>query len=133
MVEGNFGISILSKRIAATQYDVEAIPIDPPISRNTVLVVPKEVEARQRLAGGFVRHIVDYYRDNTPRPLRGAVASALRARAVPGILPPSRTVRRTEREGELSVRALPLDRASSPWYNGQNHKGDCPGTWRQTF
>lgn len=49
MVEGNFGISILSKRIAATQYDVEAIPIDPPISRNTVLVVPKEVEARQRL------------------------------------------------------------------------------------
>ena len=100
MVEGNFGISILSKRIAATQYDVEAIPIDPPISRNTVLVVPKEVEARQRLAGGFVRHIVDYYRDNTPRPLRGAVASALRARAVPGILP-SRTVRRTEREGEF--------------------------------
>ena len=68
MVEGNFGISILSKRIAATQYDVEAIPIDPPISRNTVLVVPKEVEARQRLAGGFVRHIVDYYRDNTPGP-----------------------------------------------------------------
>mgnify|MGYP001509524248 FL=1 len=50
------------------RQDVEAIPIDPPISRNTVLVVPKEVEARQRLAGGFVRHIVDYYRDNTPGP-----------------------------------------------------------------
>ena len=30
--------------------------------------IPKEVEARQRLAGGFVRHIVDYYRDNTPGP-----------------------------------------------------------------
>ena len=47
--------------------------------------------------------------------------------------PPSRTVRRTEREGGAFCPALPLDRASSPWYNGQNHKGDCPGTWRQTF
>lgn len=47
--------------------------------------------------------------------------------------PPSRTVRQTEREGGAFCPALPLDRASSPWYNGQNHKGDCPGTWRQTF
>ena len=100
MVEGNFGISILSKRIAATQYDVEAIPIDPPISRNTVLVVPKEVEARQRLCPPHRGLLQGQH----PRPLRGAVASALRARAVPGILPPrALSVGRSAR-GALSVR-----------------------------
>ena len=131
MVEGNFGISILSKRIAATQYDVEAIPIDPPISRNTVLVVPKEVEARQRLAALSATSWI--ITGTTPPAPAGS--RSLRPPRPGGSRhsPPSRTVRQTEREGGAFCPALPLDRASSPWYNGQNHKGDCPGTWRQTF
>lgn len=61
MVEENFGISILSKRIATTRYDVAAVPMDAPIARNTVLVISKKVETHQRLAGEFARHIIDYY------------------------------------------------------------------------
>lgn len=61
MVEENFGISLLSKRIATTCYDVVPVSLDAPIARNTVLVVPKEVEAHQRLASDFIHHILHYY------------------------------------------------------------------------
>lgn len=65
MVEENFGISILSKKIATTRYDVAAVPVENPISRNTVLVIPRAVESRQRLAGAFARYIINYYEDIT--------------------------------------------------------------------
>lgn len=69
LVEEDFGVSFLSKRIAASRYHVAAVPMEAPIARNTVLVVPKEVEAHQRLAGEFVHHIVDYYKDHPLSPL----------------------------------------------------------------
>lgn len=64
LVETNFGIAILSKRIATTRYDVAAVPMNAPITRNTVLVIAKEVESRQRLAGEFARHVVHYFEEN---------------------------------------------------------------------
>ncbi|QAT49111.1 LysR family transcriptional regulator [Caproiciproducens sp. NJN-50] len=65
LVEENFGVSLLSKRIATTKYNVVAIRMDSPITRNTVLVIPKEVESHQRLAGQFAHHIINYYEDMT--------------------------------------------------------------------
>ena len=42
-----------------------AVPVENPISRNTVLVIPRAVESRQRLAGAFARYIINYYEDIT--------------------------------------------------------------------
>ncbi len=67
LVEENFGIALLSKRIATTRYHVAAVKLDVPITRNTVLIIPNEVESRQRLAGEFARHIVRYFGEN-PEP-----------------------------------------------------------------
>lgn len=61
MVEEGFGVSILSKKVAMAQYRVVTVPMQPPISRNTVLVVRSDVENRHLLAGRFVHHIVHYY------------------------------------------------------------------------
>ena len=64
LVEEGFGISILSKRIASTKYEVLSVPMKNPIARNTVLVVPEKLESRKRLVGDFVRHVVSYYHEN---------------------------------------------------------------------
>ena len=64
MVQEGFGTSILSKKVAMAQYRVVAVPMQMPISRDTVLVVRRDVESRHLLAGRFVRHIVQYY-ENT--------------------------------------------------------------------
>lgn len=64
MVEGNFGISLLSRRVADARYQVCAIPMEEPILRNTVLVVPKQAEQKQLLVHNFVHHILDYYESN---------------------------------------------------------------------
>ena len=62
MVEEGFGVSILSKKVATmAQYRVVAVPMQPPIRRNTMLVVRRDIESRHLLAGRFVRHIVQYY------------------------------------------------------------------------
>ncbi|WP_434310785.1 LysR family transcriptional regulator [Hominifimenecus sp. rT4P-3] len=61
LVEENFGVSLLSKRVATAQYDVTAIRLDRPLSRNTVLVVPKEIEKKRKLIQQFVCHMVKYY------------------------------------------------------------------------
>lgn len=66
MVEEGFGISILSKRIAAERYHVSCLPMEVPILRNTTLVVPRDIEKNHRLAGTFVRHILDFYADFPP-------------------------------------------------------------------
>lgn len=63
LVEEDFGVSILSKRIATTRYDVSTIRMDAPIARNTVLIIPKKAESHQQLAGEFARHIINYYED----------------------------------------------------------------------
>ena len=64
MVQEGFGTSILSKKVAMAHYRVVAVPMQMPISRDTVLVVRRDVESRHLLAGRFVRHIVQYY-ENT--------------------------------------------------------------------
>ena len=62
MVEEGFGVSILSKKVATlAQYRVVAVPMQPPIRRNTMLVVRRDIESRHLLAGRFVHHIVQYY------------------------------------------------------------------------
>lgn len=64
MAEENFGAALLSRRISAARYAVTAVKMDEPITRNTVLVIPREVESRQRLAGEFARHVVRYFEEN---------------------------------------------------------------------
>ena len=64
MAEENFGVALLSRRIAVTRYAVSTVRIDEPIMRNTVLVISREVESRQRLAGEFARHVVRYFEEN---------------------------------------------------------------------
>ncbi len=64
LVEENFGVTMLSKRIAMTRYNVVPIPMEHPLSRNTVLVVPRELEQKQKLVRHFVRHMVDYFQSS---------------------------------------------------------------------
>lgn len=64
LVEENFGVTMLSKRIATVRYDVATIPMEHPLSRNTVLVVPRELEQKQKLIQHFVQHITEYYQEN---------------------------------------------------------------------
>lgn len=77
LVEENFGVSLLSKRIATTSYNVVAVRMNPPITRNTVLVIPKEVESHHLLAGKFAHHIVNYYEDIFHHLQRDTVAEKL--------------------------------------------------------
>ena len=64
LIEEDFGVSLLSKRVATSRYDVKSVRIDRPLARNTVLVVPKEMEHKRKLMQQFVRHIVEYYENN---------------------------------------------------------------------
>lgn len=66
MVEKGFGVAILSSRIADSRYQVVPVPMEEPITRNTVLIVPKELEEGRRTAREFVNHILDYYEDYPP-------------------------------------------------------------------
>ena len=61
LVEENFGVTMLSKRIAMTRYDVVPVPMEHPLSRNTVLVVSQDLEQTRKLAQHFVQHIVSYF------------------------------------------------------------------------
>lgn len=61
MVEKDFGITILSSRIAESRYEVVSVSMEEPIARNTVLVVPKELEKNHRNAREFVGYILNYY------------------------------------------------------------------------
>lgn len=63
LVEEKFGVALLSKRVATTRYEVASVRMRSPITRDTVLVISKEVEARQRLAGEFTRHVVNYFEE----------------------------------------------------------------------
>ncbi len=68
LVEENFGVSMLSKRIAMARYDVVAVPVEYPLSRNTVLVVSRELEQKRKLAQHFVQHIVSYFQGESGEP-----------------------------------------------------------------
>ena len=63
LVEENFGVTMLSRRIATTRYAVTAIPLEHPLSRNTVLVVPWELEQKRKLAQRFVQHMVGFFQE----------------------------------------------------------------------
>ena len=132
MVEGNFGISILSSALPPPSMTWRPSPSTRPSPATPCWWSPR----RWRPASGWPAALsaTSWIITGTTPPAPAGSRSLRPPR--PGgsrHSPPSRTVRRTEREGGVFCPALPLDRASSPWYNGQNHKGDCPGTWRQTF
>lgn len=59
LVEENYGVSLMSKKVADSNYQVTAIPLDLPITRNTVLVEPRQF--KENLAGRFVRHTLEYF------------------------------------------------------------------------
>lgn len=63
MVEKGFGVAILSRRIADSRYEVVSVPMEEPIARNTVLVVPKELEKHHKVTRDFVSHVLNYYTD----------------------------------------------------------------------
>lgn len=61
MVEDGFGVTFLSKRIASTTYQVRCIPMNQPISRDTQLIVSKELMKKNMLISDFVAFIESYY------------------------------------------------------------------------
>lgn len=63
LAEQELGVALLSKKVASARYDVCAVPMEQAVRRDTILVVPRDLEGRERLAGHFVRHVVDYYRE----------------------------------------------------------------------
>ena len=59
MAEEGFGAALMSKRVATmSSYHVAAVPMESPITRDTMLVVRKDIESHNWLAGRFVQHIV---------------------------------------------------------------------------
>ncbi len=65
LVEENFGVTMLSKRIAMARYDVVPVPMEFPLSRNTVLVVSRELEQKRKLVQRFVQHIASYFQNES--------------------------------------------------------------------
>lgn len=61
MVEDGFGVTFLSKRISSTTYQVRRIPMNQPISRDTQLIVSKELMNKNILISDFVSFIEAYY------------------------------------------------------------------------
>ena len=60
LIDAGFGVSLLSSGVVSSRQHILTIPMDRPISRNTVLVVPKD--NRSRSIQTFVDTLAEYYR-----------------------------------------------------------------------
>lgn len=61
LTEENYGVSLFSKKVVDGKYHIKSIPMENPLTRDTVLVVLRTLGSNQQLGNQFVRHIVNYY------------------------------------------------------------------------
>ena len=64
MVKAGFGISIFSGRVAASEKELVAVPIRPVLTRDFLMVIPREMSSGRSLAVRFARHTLDQYEKN---------------------------------------------------------------------
>ncbi|WP_268904257.1 LysR family transcriptional regulator [Clostridium vitabionis] len=61
MVKAGFGISMFSTQVAASRGDLVSVEVRPALTRDLVLVVPKESAKGRSLASRFVRHTLEHF------------------------------------------------------------------------
>lgn len=65
MVADGFGITFLSGRIAASEYEVRRIPLRQSLSRDTYMIVPQEHMQENDLTGQFAHYVEKFYEKNS--------------------------------------------------------------------
>ncbi len=63
LINENFGISILSRRVVTESPHICAVSMEVPIERNTAIIAPKR-ELRSQVCSRFVDHILEFYQLN---------------------------------------------------------------------
>jgi LysR family transcriptional activator of glutamate synthase operon len=68
MVKAGFGISLFSSRVAASRGDLVSVEVRPALTRDLVLVVPKESAKGRSLASRFVHHALEQFQRSGEEP-----------------------------------------------------------------